>query len=265
MHSRRNNPRNPLDQMFRHFFSPPPPQPTVEQYGALRQAMVTLEDSIYQYNRNFREYNQNIRQMDQHLHLLTQQLVRRRPPTPFQETFSFSFSPNESDVDPRPPLSDADIMTHVRTVHYDEEHMPTLTQCPISLERFRQGEDLCEILGCRHVFKREPLLEWLRRTPVCPVCRYDVRQSTTTTTPPPPPPSPSPPSVGLPTNDPLDAAAQFWQRAAATLTRDVSGSGGELMYEFEVPLEMLTQTLQQQYRERGGGAGEDNVDDFSVD
>ena len=77
MHSRRNNNRrNPLDQMFRNFFNPLPPMPAgPEQQDSLRQAILTLEDFMYQYNRNFREYNQNIRQMDQHLHVLTQQLV----------------------------------------------------------------------------------------------------------------------------------------------------------------------------------------------
>ena len=228
MHSRRNR-RNPLDQMIRQFLSPPP---SVEQYGALRQAMVTLEDSIYQYNRNFREYNLNIRQMDQHLHHLMQELRR---PHAVQESVSFSFAPNESSS-----MSDNDLMTHVRTLQYDEVSMSTLTHCPISLDIFRQGEDLCEILGCGHVFKRDPLLQWLRRTPVCPVCRHDLRQSTA--------PAAATPAAATP-------ITHFLQNLMTT--RDVSGGG--LMYEFELPLEMLAQSLQQYFRDN------EIVDDYLLD
>jgi len=50
----------------------------------------------------------------------------------------------------------------------------SLPRCPITLEVFQPGDVLCEIRGCRHVFKRPGLMNWFRRNSHCPVCRYNL-------------------------------------------------------------------------------------------
>lgn len=50
----------------------------------------------------------------------------------------------------------------------------TDTRCPISLDDFRDGDELCQIMGCNHVFKRAPLMNWFSRNNRCPVCRYNL-------------------------------------------------------------------------------------------
>lgn len=50
------------------------------------------------------------------------------------------------------------------------------TRCPISLEDFTIGEELCEIRHCGHIFKWSALRSWFSRNSHCPVCRYDIRQ-----------------------------------------------------------------------------------------
>ena len=49
------------------------------------------------------------------------------------------------------------------------------TRCPISLEDFQVGEELCEIKHCHHVFKWSSLQNWFSRNSHCPVCRHDIR------------------------------------------------------------------------------------------
>lgn len=52
------------------------------------------------------------------------------------------------------------------------------TRCPISLDDFEYGEELCEIRHCHHVFKWTSLQNWFSRNTQCPVCRYDITTST---------------------------------------------------------------------------------------
>lgn len=51
----------------------------------------------------------------------------------------------------------------------------TELSCPITLEDFENGEELCRIRFCRHVFKWKYLQEWFCTNSHCPVCRYDIR------------------------------------------------------------------------------------------
>jgi hypothetical protein len=85
-------------------------------------------------------------------------------------------------------------------IRYNSETIGmTYTSCPISLEPFEEGECICRIRHCSHVFKVNQLYRWFETHVRCPVCRYDIRdteqpisqeQSTNTsesTLPPPPP------------------------------------------------------------------------------
>lgn len=72
-------------------------------------------------------------------------------------------------------LSSQEIERATETVAYSLDMGEEL--CPISLENFTVGENICQIRHCRHIFKTEPLMIWFRRNVKCPVCRYDLRNN----------------------------------------------------------------------------------------
>jgi len=73
-------------------------------------------------------------------------------------------------------LSDRQVELATRTFVYNpsENNEP---RCPISLEDFTAGEEIVQIIGCSHYFKCNALREWFRRNTQCPVCRYNVTNS----------------------------------------------------------------------------------------
>ena len=75
------------------------------------------------------------------------------------------------------PLTRTAIAQATRTYGYTEE-MSTRDAsgnlCPISLEPYQIGDVVCEIIGCNHIFRRPALMNWLRRSSLCPVCRYNL-------------------------------------------------------------------------------------------
>ena len=47
-------------------------------------------------------------------------------------------------------------------------------QCPISLDNFKEGDDVLE-LPCGHYFLKENILNWLKtQKSTCPVCRFNL-------------------------------------------------------------------------------------------
>ena len=48
--------------------------------------------------------------------------------------------------------------------------------CPITLEIIQEGEEICRIRHCGHLFKKTPIYGWFQRNVRCPVCRYDIRE-----------------------------------------------------------------------------------------
>lgn len=75
------------------------------------------------------------------------------------------------------------IMEGTERYNYTPERMGqiTNTRCPISLEDFQLGDELCEIKHCHHIFKWRSLQIWFSRNSHCPVCRYDIREYTSST------------------------------------------------------------------------------------
>tara|TARA_A100001015_G_C15032112_1_gene733903 strand:- start:2669 stop:3682 length:1014 start_codon:yes stop_codon:yes gene_type:complete len=48
--------------------------------------------------------------------------------------------------------------------------------CPISLERFDEGEEIIKIIHCGHCFQSSSFNNWFSNNTRCPVCRYDIRE-----------------------------------------------------------------------------------------
>jgi hypothetical protein len=82
---------------------------------------------------------------------------------------------NQNDENER-RLNTIEIENSTRTFTFTQTTSNELRdiQCPISLEPFIEGDVLCEINSCRHVFRRDNLIRWLRRSNCCPVCRFNM-------------------------------------------------------------------------------------------
>lgn len=52
---------------------------------------------------------------------------------------------------------------------------PVNTSCPISHEEFVSTDEVIMINQCRHIFKKNSLLNWLTRRQTCPCCRSNIR------------------------------------------------------------------------------------------
>ena len=64
--------------------------------------------------------------------------------------------------------------TEIFTYNDDSSARVTDTRCPITLDDFEYGEELCEIKHCHHVFKWSSLRTWFSQNTHCPVCRHDI-------------------------------------------------------------------------------------------
>lgn len=89
---------------------------------------------------------------------------------------------------PRVVLTEEQIIEHTDMVIYDSSmESMTETSCPISIEQFINGHEVCKIRHCGHYFKKEPLYDWLKHySSKCPVCRHNICPTTTTSTEDPP-------------------------------------------------------------------------------
>lgn len=131
----------------------PPRQRTTQQRNHRPQRTATTRTTAFDNNMFLSQWARNIQSV------------------PFNNFFQ------EPPVNPNmQPLTDAQIANSTNTFEYNENSrsMVSDTRCPISLETFQQGDTLCQIVGCGHVFKRPVLMNWLRRSSQCPICRYNL-------------------------------------------------------------------------------------------
>ena len=166
------------------------------------------------YNEQIRLYHQNISQMvrvSQNISRMLQGLVRPLPtetnismtngiqnipinssmPPHIMDIFNrnglnlnmdiqgFSIPiPRPAEINIHPTISQ--ILEGTERYNYTPERMRDIstTRCPISLEDFQLGDELCEIKHCHHIFKWRSLQTWFSRNSHCPVCRYDIREYT---------------------------------------------------------------------------------------
>ncbi len=73
----------------------------------------------------------------------------------------------------RPTQTQIENATECFIFNSDTTQVDTL--CPITLEAFTNGEEICRIRHCRHSFKKNALMNWFERNVRCPVCRFDIR------------------------------------------------------------------------------------------
>ena len=135
------------------------------------------------YHSCMRDYNKNILQMNRITNNLFVNILPPRQPrfNPFLQPaieiqgFSIPLRQQEPPVETYPNISQ--ILAATEVFAYTEEHRlrGLESRCPISLEDFVVGDELCEIRNCHHIFKWTNLQYWFSRHSNCPVCRFDIR------------------------------------------------------------------------------------------
>lgn len=77
-------------------------------------------------------------------------------------------------------LTQKQIQENTTSFVFQNEHVDQLNTltCPISHSDFQVGDILCEIGGCKHVFKQGEILRWFDINTSCPVCRTPVVRPT---------------------------------------------------------------------------------------
>jgi hypothetical protein len=63
----------------------------------------------------------------------------------------------------------------ITTTTYTNIVNPTTSSCPITHEEFVLTDEVIMINQCRHIFKKQALLNWLNRRQTCPCCRSNIR------------------------------------------------------------------------------------------
>lgn len=71
--------------------------------------------------------------------------------------------------------SNVEIENATRTFVYHSGGEIFNSRCYITMDDFEEGDEVCEILQCKHTFKKAPLMNWFNENVRCPVCRFDIR------------------------------------------------------------------------------------------
>jgi len=68
-----------------------------------------------------------------------------------------------------------EIIEHnVDDLSYNDINNPINDSCPITHEDFSNNCSVCQIKFCKHNFKKNPLINWLKINKTCPVCRHNI-------------------------------------------------------------------------------------------
>ena len=157
-----------------------------------------FQENFYYYQRNIRDYGDNLHEynnnmaayltiMNSHIFSPTRERESRRI-TPPSRSLGFNalrnlfqirdegqtFTNTFEDVIVRPTITQITQATEL--ILYDNS-LPH-PSCSITLETFQEGEQVCRIIGCGHIFKQTAIQRWFQRNVRCPVCRYDIREYT---------------------------------------------------------------------------------------
>jgi len=109
---------------------------------------------------------------------------RVRTPTPRTgyeiHTYEFNFMDLlERYIDPsynsRRTIFDVSGISHLLTyTQYSNILSPINTSCPITQNDFNNTDQVIMINECRHIFNKQPLINWLHRQQTCPCCRINL-------------------------------------------------------------------------------------------
>ena len=137
----------------------------------------------------------------------------------------------------RPLLTASQVDDATQMVQYDCDTM-NHNQCPITLEDFVDGEQVCRISHCGHIFKRANLLRWFDTNTCCPVCRHNLlEQREDPPVPPPTSPNPVPRETETEPVVDMDQISRILTQYVNEQARNLDASGNSnSIYTFRFPL-----------------------------
>ena len=182
------NPTNPTNPT-----SSTNPNPSMRfvnrQLDTIYETMINYNSNMLQYHTNIRDmirlinansmnYRLRVNESRQQQYQSRHNRQTRTTPRPNQNN-SFLYSTWTLPLfnqPTRPSLTQQQIDQYTTTFTYSEQSQQHVreTRCPISLENFQHGDSLCQIIGCGHVFLKNNIINWFRRSHHCPICRYNV-------------------------------------------------------------------------------------------
>jgi len=72
------------------------------------------------------------------------------------------------------PNTDSFIRRYTKRIKYEREESNGEDVCPITRTPFEDGEEILEICVCKHRFRTNAIMSWLRNHDTCPVCRMNI-------------------------------------------------------------------------------------------
>ena len=142
------------------------------------QIILTHTEMMSEYNRNVRNILSIIQRNGEYTHTPAPTPTTRSSNRSDIATLIYLLSQAGVD-DARAGLSQSQIENATESVLYTPDAFPEIIQCPISLDEFEDGELVCQIRHCRHIFKRRNIMRWFETRTCCPVCRHDLENANT--------------------------------------------------------------------------------------
>lgn len=109
---------------------------------------------------------------------LTQSRTFTHPTRLYPNIFA-SLESAYDDVIVRPTQTQID--NAIESITYSDDLSLMNNMCPITMEDFTVGERISIIRHCRHSFRENAIQSWFQTNVRCPVCRYDIRESSNNT------------------------------------------------------------------------------------
>jgi Ring finger domain len=93
--------------------------------------------------------------------------------------FNIPLSGSSRNVNNNNLLSQQEIEEYTITTTFSNIISPINTECPIRLEEFNDTDIVTQIRHCGHIFNEDELSNWFLTNNRCPVCRHNLRLSST--------------------------------------------------------------------------------------
>jgi hypothetical protein len=153
--------------------------------------IIFLRELLYLYNNNFRDYQENVRLLINTISGLINNNSNYDAPNPFRNMYNDFFYytlPSVNRLNRQTNAFNENVIVRPTNEHissatisyeYSTETPENFTSCPITMDEFRDGDQVCKIHHCGHTFRRDAIMNWFQTNVRCPVCRYDIREYTT--------------------------------------------------------------------------------------
>ena len=63
-------------------------------------------------------------------------------------------------------------------INFSDIDNPLNDSCPITQDDFQEDDEVCVINHCKHIFKKNALVNWLHNHQTCPNCRHNILTNT---------------------------------------------------------------------------------------